>query len=686
MRPPAPRPRTTGSPPHARRRRPATTLAAALLALAALAAPGSTATAGTAPGPAGENAPAEGRQADFAAASAATGVPTAVLLGVAYLESRWDAHQGTPSTDAGYGPMHLTDPAAALAATGHHDGAEDPRGDDARPLRPDEQPTGTTDPTGTTEAAGADTAAEVPPTLRTAATLTGLPPERLRTDPAANILGGAALLAHHQRELGLPGSDDPGRWYAAVARYAGASDAPTARWFADEVYATIRAGAARTTDDGHAVTLPAHPEVAPDRAQLDALDLPAGRTGPTECPPTLPCEWIPAPYQVLDGDDYGNHDQADRPESQKISHIVIHDTETSYDGTIRLVQDPAYVSWHYTLRSRDGHVAQHVPTEDVAWHAGNWYVNAKSIGLEHEGFLAQGGAWYTEAMYRASARLVRYLAHTHDIPLDRAHIVGHDNVPGTTPSTVAGMHEDPGPYWDWAHYFDLLGAPLHRAGPADSGSVVILPDFATHTVPYTGCAPARPLDPCPEQGSGSVLLRTAPRHDAPLVTDVGKRPGGATMSVHDHSARASTGQHFAVAERRGDWTAIWYLGQKAWLHNPAQAPTALPSRDVRVTPAPGRTSIPVFGRAYPEAAAYPAGVPAQPLTPMQYQLPAGQVYTAGPEVAGEYYRAVTFDTAGHQVVRGTQEYRQIQFGHRFYFVRAEDVVVLPAPGTPALEH
>ena len=89
------------------------------------------------------------------------------------------------------------------------------------------------------------------------------------------------------------------------------------------------------------------------------------------------------------------------------------------------------MSWHYTLRSVDGHIAQHVKAKDVGWHAGNWYVNAKSIGLEHEGFAAQG-AWYTEAMYRTSAKLVRYLALRLGIPLDRQHIIGHDNVPGTT--------------------------------------------------------------------------------------------------------------------------------------------------------------------------------------------------------------------------------------------------------------
>ncbi len=163
----------------------------------------------------------------------------------------------------------------------------------------------------------------------------------------------------------------------------------------------------------------------------------------TECPRTVACEWIPAPYEEF-GDDYGNHDLGDRPASQSIRYIVVHDTEGQWDGVLNLIKDPTYVSWNYTVRSTDGLIAQHVKAKDVAWHAGNWYINAKSIGIEHEGFLVAPDAWYTEAMYRSSARLAiprREVPH----PLDRQHILGHDNVPGTTTSTIPGMHTDPAP-------------------------------------------------------------------------------------------------------------------------------------------------------------------------------------------------------------------------------------------------
>ena len=86
----------------------------------------------------------------------------------------------------------------------------------------------------------------------------------------------------------------------------------------------------------------------------------------------------------------------------------------------------------------------------------------------------------------------------------------------------------------------------------------------------------------------------------------------------------------------------------------------------------------MYGRAYPEASAYPAGVPVQAVSPLPYKLLADQKYVTGDRVPGEYYYAVTFDTTGHRVVVGKDLYYEIQFGHRVAFVRAADVRVLPA--------
>lgn len=605
-------------------------------------------------------------QREFAAAADAYHVPGNVLLALSYLQSRWDTHAGAPSVTAGYGPMHLTDAATALAATPHHsEPGEDARGDAARPR--------------------AATRRSLPPpatlparlrTLERAAELTSLSPKELRESTAANLRGGAALLAAEQKRLGLPLSKDPADWYGAVAGYAGASDTATARTFADDVFDVLRGGQRRTTDSGQQVVLPASPGLAPRTGQASRLGLaPAHEDDDVECPSSVACESIPAPYQLLEGKDYGNHDIADRPRSQKVDFIVIHDTEGTWETTIKLIKDPAYVSWNYTIRSGDGHIAQHVPTKDVAWHAGNWYVNAKSVGIEHEGFLAQPDAWYTEEMYRTSARLVRYLARKLDVPLDRQHILGHDNVPGTTPAAIRGMHTDPGPFWDWAHYFDLLDRPFLTTGSPFSGMVTIAPDYDDHEPVYTGCV--KPGEPCAPHGSGAVRLHTAPREDAPLIRDIGLRPDGSpsTTDVNDTGARASTGQQFAVADREGGWTAIWYLGQRAWFRNPWWGPTAVGSRGRLITPREGLSEIPVYGRAYPEKDAYPRGVPVQAVTPLPYKLLAGQEYVLGSTSPGEYLWATTFEPAGHRVVRGKDVYYEIQFGHRVAFVKATDVTV-----------
>lgn len=617
-------------------------------------------------GPSASAASSAGLQRAFASAAAEYHVPQSVLLGVSYLQSRWDGHAGAPSVTGGYGPMHLTDARTALASAPHHsEGTEDARGDSARAaLLPE---------------TGIPASTELPARLETlpkAAELTGLSAGELRADPAANVAGGAALLAAAQKELGEPLSQDPADWYGAVARFSGADDSATAAAYANDVYDVLRTGEERTTDAGQQIALAAQPQLAPDTAQLARTGLRTLGTGNTECPKSVSCEWIPAPYKEFGDHDYGNHDLGDRPAAQSIKYIVVHDTEGSWEGVLNLVQDPTYVSWNYTLRSTDGHIAQHVKAKDVAWHAGNWYINAKSIGLEHEGFLANPDAWYTEAMYRSSARLVKYLSAKYRIPLDRQHILGHDNVPGPTTSTVSGMHTDPGPYWDWRHYFELLGHPFKATAGKWGGLVTIRPDYAANRPQYTGCVSKG--RPCASHGSSEVRLYSAPDESSALVTDIGLGGRAPTIDVNDLSSRVSTGQQYAVADRSGDWTAIWYLGQKAWFKNPGKNPTAVNASGLVVTPKEGLDSVPVYGRAYPEASAYPTGVPAQAVSPLPYKVLKDQRYVVGGRVPGEYYYAVTFTTDSHRVVVGKDLYYEIQYGHRVAFVRAADVDVKPS--------
>lgn len=567
------------------------------------------------------------RQEAFAAAAQEFGVPEQVLLATAYNESRWEQHAGRPSTTGAYGVMGLIDLPAAARGLG----------------------------TETSQ-------------LQRAADLAEIDPTDVRTDDAANIRAGAALLADYagNTPAGIDG------WYDAVARYGGST------YFAADVFATIQSGERRATADGETVALAATPGVRVARPQPAAT-----RSGEVECPASVNCQFVPAAYELNDPDDpgsYGNYDVANRPRDVKVDTIVLHDTEGGYDGVIDYFTDPsAYVSAHYLVRSSDGEVTQFVQTKDVAWQAGNWYINSHSIGIEQEGYAIDGATWYTESLYRATSQLVLYLAAKFDIPLDRQHIIGHDNVPGIAPDYVAGMHWDPGTFWDWEHFMSLIGTPVAPRGSASSPMVTIAPGFDRNVQQVTDCeGDGSAVEP---QGASFVWLRTAPRDDAPLFSDPALHPDGeaGTTCANDWGDKASAGQQFVVAAQRGDWIAIWWEGAKVWFKSGAgRARTAVPAHGWIVTPKAGRGEIPTYGRAYPEPSAYPDEIPVEGIYPLQYTMKQGQSYVSGGLAHTDYYYAKTIDDSlplDHSVVRGKTKYLRVQLGHRIGFVKAADVDV-----------
>ena len=81
-----------------------------------------------------------------------------------------------------------------------------------------------------------------------------------------------------------------------------------------------------------------------------------------------------------------------------------------------------------------------------------------SIGIEHEGYVSDPN-WLTNTRYRSSARLSAYLCRKYRIPVDRRHIIGHNEVPGCSGAGGGvGCHTDPGRYWNWAKYMRLVRA------------------------------------------------------------------------------------------------------------------------------------------------------------------------------------------------------------------------------------
>ncbi|MCQ0022400.1 N-acetylmuramoyl-L-alanine amidase [Streptomyces somaliensis DSM 40738] len=670
---------------------------AGALAVASPGVPGAPAAAAAAPG--------TELQARFEEAAREFGVPVSVLMAVAYRQTRWESHGGRPSTTGAYnvmgltrvGPEDLEDP-----EDGHGGGDDEHRlahmnrsGDPEVERRFDAEralksvrgkPVDTDDPRLHT--------------LDEAARLAGASPDAVRVDPRQSVRAGAALLAEYQRRATGSLPDEPDGWYPAVARYSQAPDRRGARLFAERVFESIRTGERRTTGDGQRLSLPADPSVRPvrpSRVPLAAAPATAATsaTAPApDCPAGLDCDFRPAAYEQNSGpDDWGNYTVAGRPANgQDIRYIVIHDTEGGYAGSLSVFQNPGtYASAHYLIRASDGLVTQMVENRNEAWHAGNKTLNTHSIGIEHEGYAIKEGSWYTEPQYESSAALVRHLAAKYRIPLDREHVIGHDEVPGALDTKVRPMHWDPGPFWDWNHYMALMGAPTGAGGaggPLRAGQLVrFVPPFTRANQPKltNGGAAVTP------RPANLGYLYTSPSTGSATVGD--PYLGAQTWSEGwNWGNKLVAGGTYVVAEARNDWTAIWHGGRKAWFRNPGGQYTA-PVRSGTVLRAGAGATVEVYGRGYPEDAAYAGtGVPVPDrngahLT--RYALPAGQLYaSAGAAVPGTYYHRGTFDGTGpgsRTLVRGKNSFRPVRYNHRLAWVDAADVEgvapTAPDPGT-----
>ncbi|WP_406090939.1 peptidoglycan-binding protein [Streptomyces sp. NBC_01013] len=296
-------------------------------------------------------------------------------------------------------------------------------------------------------------------TLERAAALTGKPRAELRADTAANILGGAAVLRGYADGLGLDARDrdDLGSWYPAVARYSGAEGAAAAL-YADTVYTFLADGLDTVAPDGERISVTGRP-VSPHKGALSTAG-PSSRSA--DYPSAL---WVPAdPNNFATG------------RTAAIDKVVIHVTQGSYAGSISWFQDPvSEVSAHYVVRSSDGQITQMVRDSDTAYHARS--ANASALGIEHEGFI-DDPSWFTDSMYRSSAALTAYLCDRYGIPKDRAHIIGHSEAPGND-------HTDPGPYWDWTRYMELVGGSTGGGTGADELS------FTAYTTQRSGSTGAQ---------------------------------------------------------------------------------------------------------------------------------------------------------------------------------------------------
>ncbi|MCP4438884.1 MAG: T9SS type A sorting domain-containing protein [Aureispira sp.] len=187
------------------------------------------------------------------------------------------------------------------------------------------------------------------------------------------------------------------------------------------------------------------------------------------------------PYTVIqDAADPSNYNSRS---GTPISAVTIHTMQGYYSGAISWFKNPiANVSAHYNMRSSDGQITQMVCEIDRAWHVGN--SNSLAVGIEHEGYVSDP-SWYTNITYVVSAELTKDIATRNGIPIIRTYdvigdavvnelstncyrIKGHQHFPSQS-------HTDPGEFWDWNYYYDLL----NPAGAAPSSS------FTTCTGSFT---------------------------------------------------------------------------------------------------------------------------------------------------------------------------------------------------------
>ena len=192
-----------------------------------------------------------------------------------------------------------------------------------------------------------------------------------------------------------------------------------------------------------------------------------------------------------------------------IIHVVGVPGDSRQTGVQKVIrnwqQQHRRASSHY-LVDRDGTVTQMVRESDVAFHTpgNNGNNNRDSIGIEHAD-VCNDPAPLTNRLYEQSAALVRNLASRHGFSITNQSVSGHVD--------VNSNHADPGPYWDWEYYRQLLAWDGTTASDRPVRIVATAADQSTvpsgwrqrqrRTIPDDRCARSR--DPY-----GSRYWRAAP--------------------------------------------------------------------------------------------------------------------------------------------------------------------------------
>lgn len=290
------------------------------------------------------------------------------------------------------------------------------------------------------------------PSLEHAAALLEVDPNRMAADWRLQVRGAAAILADQARlaspDGALPATDDLLAWWDAARAFSGRQEPVLQDLYATYLFEVLRDGVIEDTRWGRVVIAP------------HALDLSTYAPVP---PPSATDSALAAQYYAACSSNYSDYSRG----AGDIDMVVIHTVQGSYSGCYSWFANcSASASAHYVVRSSDGQITQMVREADVAWHAGHWDTNYRSIGIEHEGYVEDPGTWYTSALYTSSAALTADIASRQGVSLSRSYVIGHNEVPGCPYGSGGGAscHTDPGDGWDWDSYMALVNGETGTAG------------------------------------------------------------------------------------------------------------------------------------------------------------------------------------------------------------------------------
>ena len=362
------------------------------------------------------------------------------------------------------------------------------------------------------------------------ARLLGVSADKVRTDPLTNILAAAALLdAQIKRDHPQAGNlralkgaaVSPEAIRPALARYAGYSASALAGGDVDSfarnsfafdvllaqdrgvndrgIVVPERAIAWEDAYDANQLVAMRAPLVRLDVAR-DRIEIDGYAVDPLSETLTFNGNASPATDVGIASTDYGpaiwnpaHSSNYNASRSAAVSAVTVHTTQGSYAGSISWFQNStSNVSAHYVIRSSDGQVTQMVRDAHTAWHVRNQ--NSYTLGIEHEGWV-DNSSWYTDAMYSASAALVRnFCSKFSAISCTSAYkgaassglnelaasvkIKGHQHFPGQS-------HTDPGINWNWSKYYNLINPGSGGGTTPPTGSTTYLDRFESSVGRFT---------------------------------------------------------------------------------------------------------------------------------------------------------------------------------------------------------